>query len=113
MKFDEKIKKLRKGKHLTQHQLAEKLGVTRPCVSKWESAYNMPSIDTLRALAKIFSISLDELLSDNDIFVMSDETKRMEEEIFMWFMENLTRRMKHSMEIEDKFFELEKHKTLV
>ncbi len=72
MTFGEKIKKLRNDNNLTQEQLAEKLFVTRTAVSKWETDRGLPSIDTLQEIAKLFGVSLDSLISDDDI-----ESKRL------------------------------------
>ena len=53
---------LRKENHLSQEALAEKLGISRQAVSKWERAEASPDTDNLIALAKLYHISLDELL---------------------------------------------------
>lgn len=53
---------LRKEQHLSQEALAEKLGISRQAVSKWERAEASPDTDNLIALAKLYHISLDELL---------------------------------------------------
>jgi transcriptional regulator with XRE-family HTH domain len=52
----------RKKHQLTQDQLADQLFVTRQLVSKWELGLGIPSIDTLLALSKLFSVSFEELL---------------------------------------------------
>ncbi|MBP2656034.1 MAG: hypothetical protein H6Q73_3603, partial [Firmicutes bacterium] len=54
---------LRKNSGLSQEALAEKLGISRQAVSKWERAEASPDTDNLILLAKIYKISLDELLS--------------------------------------------------
>ena len=53
---------LRKQNNLSQEALAEKLGISRQAVSKWERAEASPDTDNLIALAKLYHISLDELL---------------------------------------------------
>lgn len=53
---------LRKENHLSQEALAERLGISRQAVSKWERAEASPDTDNLIALAKLYHISLDELL---------------------------------------------------
>ena len=53
---------LRKENNLSQEALAEKLGISRQAVSKWERAEASPDTDNLIALAKLYHISLDELL---------------------------------------------------
>jgi len=64
MRFNEKLKNLRKGKNITQEKLAESLNVSRQAVSKWESGDVMPEIDKIVELAKMYDISLDYLLTD-------------------------------------------------
>ena len=58
------ILKLRTGKSMSQDELAEKVFVTRQAVSRWESGDATPSMDKLKALAKIYGVSLDWLCSD-------------------------------------------------
>lgn len=65
--FGEKLKKLRMEKHFTQEELAEKIWVTRTAISKWETNRGYPSIDSLKQLANLFDISIDALISDEDI----------------------------------------------
>ncbi len=67
MKFGEKIKNLRKDNNMTQETLAEKLFVTRTAVSKWETDKGLPGIDSLKLIADLFHVSIDELVSDEDI----------------------------------------------
>ena len=62
---------LRKENNLSQEALAEKLGISRQAVSKWERAEASPDTDNLIALAKLYHISLDELLK---IHEEEDET---------------------------------------
>lgn len=67
MEFSEKIQELRNKNKLTQEQFAEKLYVSRTAVSKWESGKDYPSIDSLKYISKTFNISIDELLSIEEI----------------------------------------------
>ena len=53
---------LRKKKQMTQDELAEKLSVTRQAVSRWESGETTPNIETLKALSKLFDVSINTLL---------------------------------------------------
>ncbi len=62
MKLSEKIVQMRKGMGLSQEQLAELCGVSRQAVSKWENGQAQPELDKVLVLAKVFSISTDELL---------------------------------------------------
>lgn len=64
LKIHEQIASLRKQKGMTQEELANALGVTNQAVSKWESAQCCPDIQLLPAIAKLFGVSVDELLSD-------------------------------------------------
>ena len=72
MKFSEKLKKLRQEKNLTQDDLAEKIFVTRTAVSKWETDNGYPSIESLKLLAKLFSTTIDDLISEEDIKIKED-----------------------------------------
>ena len=58
--------KLRKEHNLSQEQLAEKIGVSRQAVSKWERAEASPDTDNLIALAKIYGVTVDQLLTGSD-----------------------------------------------
>lgn len=57
-----KLVKLRKSRGLSQENLAEQLGVSHQAVSKWERAESSPDTEHLIALAKIYGISMDEML---------------------------------------------------
>ena len=57
---------LRKSNHLSQEALAEKLGISRQAVSKWERAEASPDTDNLILLAKLYHVSLDELLKTEE-----------------------------------------------
>ena len=62
MKFDEKLRELRKEKGHSQEELAYKLNVTRQTVSKWENGSAMPDLKKLTELAEFFGVSMDTLL---------------------------------------------------
>ena len=66
MKLNEKILYYRKAAKLSQEELAVQIGVSRQAVSKWELDAAMPEIDKLLALARIFGVTTDELLSEDD-----------------------------------------------
>ena len=61
------IKKLREKNKLTQLELAEKLCVSDKTISKWETAKGYPDISLLEPIAKVFGISITELLSGNEV----------------------------------------------
>ena len=67
MELSKKIKQIRNDNKLTQEQFAEKMLVSRTAVSKWENGTCYPSIDSLKYMSKIFNISLDKLLSSEEI----------------------------------------------
>lgn len=73
MEFYEKLQELRKRKGLTQEELAEQLFVSRTAVSKWESGRGFPNIESLKAISKCFSVSLDELLSGEEILAIAEK----------------------------------------
>ena len=76
MLLSEKILMLRKKQGWSQEELAEKLGVSRQSVSKWESASASPDISKLVEIADIFEVSTDYLLKDTDTPApVSDSTK--------------------------------------
>ena len=66
MEIGENISKLRKKNNLSQEELAEKVGVARQTISKWELGETSPDLKQSKELSKIFNVSLDEL-TDNDI----------------------------------------------
>ncbi len=72
MEFNEKLQQLRTEKGLTQEQLAEKLYVSRTAISKWESGRGYPSIDSLRAISKLLSVSIDNLLSGEELITIAE-----------------------------------------
>ena len=67
MELCKKIKKIRSDNKLTQEQFAEKMLVSRTAVSKWENGTCYPSIDSLKYMSKIFNVSLDKLLSSEEM----------------------------------------------
>ena len=72
MELNEKLQQLRKQKNLTQEELAQALYVSRTAISKWESGRGYPSIDSLKAIAKFFDISVDELLSGEQLLTLAE-----------------------------------------
>ena len=72
MEFNEKLYYLRKQYSLTQEQLAEKLYVSRTAVSKWEQGKGYPSIESLKSISKLFDITIDELLSSDELIAAAE-----------------------------------------
>ena len=82
MEFNEKLQELRKQKGLTQEELAKRLYVSRTAISKWESGRGYPNIESLRAIAKYFSVSVDELLSSDEILSLAEDAEAQKEKNF-------------------------------
>lgn len=64
MTFAEKLKSIRKQAGMSQEKLAEKLGVSRQAVTKWETDAGIPDIENIMAISALFDLSIDELLSN-------------------------------------------------
>ena len=79
MEFNEKLQELRKQKGLTQEELSEILFVSRTAVSKWESGRGYPNIDSLKAISKYFSITIDELLSGEELLDIAEKDSEHKE----------------------------------
>ncbi len=78
MKFGENLRKLRKSKNISQEDLAEKVGVSRQSVSKWETGEAYPEMNNILELCKIFKCNIGELVNDNMIDLDSlDENVKM------------------------------------
>ncbi|MBD5103912.1 MAG: helix-turn-helix transcriptional regulator [Ruminococcaceae bacterium] len=67
MTFAEKLKGIRKQSGMSQEQLAEKIGVSRQAVTKWETSTGIPDIENIMSISDVFGISIDELLSNEKI----------------------------------------------
>ncbi|WP_086349601.1 helix-turn-helix domain-containing protein [Candidatus Enterococcus clewellii] len=76
MELNEKLKQLRKEKNWTQEQLAERLFVSRTAVSKWESGRGYPNIDSLKSISQLFAVSIDELLSNEELLIVAETENR-------------------------------------
>lgn len=67
MEFSAQIKKIRTDNQLTQEQLAQQLNVSRQTISSWENNRNIPDLEMVVSIAKLFNISLDQLILGDDI----------------------------------------------
>ena len=76
MEFHFKLQELRKQKGLTQEELAEQLYVSRTAISKWESGRGYPNIESLKAIAKFFSVTVDRLLSSDEVLEIAQQKQR-------------------------------------
>lgn len=79
MEFAEKLITLRKGKELTQEQLAEQLDVSRQSVSKWENGQAVPEVEKLVELSRAFDVTVDYLLKPSEIDELSVKTELLEQ----------------------------------
>ena len=77
------IKELREKHHLTQVELAEKLNVSDKTVSKWETAKGYPDITLLEPIAKIFGISVTELLHGNTVSNLNVSANMMRSKFYI------------------------------
>ena len=77
MKFADNLKNLRKRRNISQEQLAEKVGVSRQSVSKWETSEAYPEMNNILELCKIFKCNISDLVNDNmvDIDSLDEEVK--------------------------------------
>ena len=79
MEFYEKLQQLRKQKGLTQEELAQALFVSRTAVSKWESGRGYPNLESLKAIAGFFGVTVDALLSGEELLSVAEENSRQKE----------------------------------
>lgn len=77
IKTADKLQKLRKDNGFSQDALAEQLGISRQSISKWERGESSPDTDNLVALAKIYGVTVDELIdSDKEIHTKNRKKKK-------------------------------------
>lgn len=93
-KLGKYIVSLRKKQNMTQKDLADKLHVTVPAISKWERGLNFPDIILLEPLANCFNISVAELLSQSPSGQSSPEVKEYIQNLIIIAMNNVQRRQK-------------------
>ncbi|MDO4541526.1 MAG: helix-turn-helix transcriptional regulator [Bacillota bacterium] len=74
MEFHEKLKKLRIQHEYSQEKLAEMLNVSRQAITKWESGKGMPDINNIKAISRLFDVTLDSLLDDVEEVETTDES---------------------------------------
>ena len=78
MEIGKKIMDLRKKNGLSQEELAEKVGVARQTISKWELGETSPDLKQSKELSKIFNVSLDELTNNDIKDVLVEKTSNTE-----------------------------------
>ena len=82
-KLGEHIAKLRRERHMTQTELADRLYITEKAVSKWECGNGFPDLDNIGKLAAFFDISIDELLQAKE----KDKSETVSEEQILQLQE--------------------------
>lgn len=91
MEFKDKLQNLRKQMNMTQEQLASLLYISRTAVSKWETGRGYPNLDSLKEISKLFNVTINDLLSTEEIVVAKDlEKKQMNQQytIYIFIMLN-------------------------
>lgn len=73
--FSKKLQQLRKANNMTQQELADKIHVSNKTVSKWENGRGFPDITLVPILAKTLGVSIDELLSEYQVYQKKNMTK--------------------------------------
>ena len=101
MEFHEKLQELRKQKGLTQEELAARLYVSRTAISKWESGRGYPNLDSLKAIAKFFSVTLDELLSTDEVLTIAEKEQQKNTLVAVSVEEAAREHIHMPLEIED------------
>ncbi len=82
MTIGEKIYNLRNANNISQEQLAEKLSVSRQSVSKWEVNQALPQIDKIMIICKLFGVTADELLSEDEVVICAPKKTRQKNRYF-------------------------------
>ena len=73
MTFAEKLKSIRKQVGMSQELLAEKIGVSRQAVTKWETSAGIPDIENMISISNLFNISIDELICNERTSLKTSE----------------------------------------
>lgn len=73
MNIAERIQNLRKQKGISQEQLAEKVGVSRQAVSKWESEQSLPDLEKIIVMSEYFNVTTDYILKGVEPIVHNEE----------------------------------------
>lgn len=76
LEIKDKLLELRKVNHLSQEALANKLGISRQAISKWESGASFPDLENLIELSRLYEVSLDYLMKASDFEKKEDEKKK-------------------------------------
>ena len=76
MQISEKLQLLRSKTGMSQEELAERLGISRQSISKWESGQSVPDLKKLIILSEIYNVTIDSLVKDGDEYDMLQETMK-------------------------------------
>lgn len=83
MKFNEKIKVLRKSANMNQQELADKIHIHVTHLSKMENGHLLPSIDIVQRLMKVFAVSADSLLNDSESGLVDIQNNELNQQILL------------------------------
>ena len=83
MKFNEKIKVLRKSTNMNQQELADKIHIHVTHLSKMENGHLLPSIDIVQRLMKVFAVSADSLLNDSESGLVDIQSNELNQQILL------------------------------
>lgn len=83
MKFNDKIKALRKASNMNQQELADKIHIHVTHLSKMENGHLLPSIDIVQRLMKVFAVSADNLLNDSENSVVELQNHELNEQLML------------------------------
>ena len=100
VKIGKFIAQCRKEKQITQEELGEKLGVTNKTISRWENGHYLPDIEMMQLLSKEFNISINELISGENI--KDSEYKEKAEINFIEVLENSSFTLKEKIDFYKK-----------
>lgn len=100
IKIGKFISENRKKQNLTQEQLAEKLGISKNAVSKWERGINLPDVSIMQDLCKILGITLNELFAGERI--NDDKYKEIADSNLLEVLENSSFTIKEKTEFYKK-----------
>ena len=104
MQLSDKIIKLRKQNGWSQEELAEKTGVSRQAVSKWESAQSVPDIEKILLLSELFGVSTDYLLKEDIYEDNTQAINQIENQITSEFAAELSKTVKKHLYVSEPLF---------
>lgn len=83
MKIGEQLQRQRKLHQMSQDELADKLGISRQAISRWENGATLPSFYNVLAISDLFHISLDELIRGDELLMEKLENSNQKKEPFL------------------------------